>query len=188
MLVAREYWKFQWFWKLQWLLGKLSLLNFFGTNSFSMALWYSYHWVQWVSMVREHWSNDRMVSMDLHALIYDHFALKLCEFSVHPSLPINLGMMVKCRCYKLYAPNVYKIRLLQFPENILRSGGSEKLVHVIKVAAGGGGERKAKYLWEEPSATLKFAAFSAEKRCFHTPQPTGEVAKTWNLWKLSKIF
>ena len=113
--------------------------------------------------------------------------------------------MVKCRCYKLYAPNVYEIRLLQFPENILRSGGSEKLVHVIKVAAGGGGERKAKYLWEEPSATLKFAAFSAEKRCFHTPQPTGgqklkslkiiwnilEIAVSedfllWILWSLNK--
>merc|ERR1711989_65014 len=53
----------QWFWRT------LSPLNVFDTltianNGFSMVLGSPHHWFQWFSMVRDHWSNDGMVSMD----------------------------------------------------------------------------------------------------------------------------
>ena len=34
-----------------------------GFNGFSMVLGSFNHWLQWFSMVRDHWSNDAMVSM-----------------------------------------------------------------------------------------------------------------------------
>ena len=42
---------------------------FFGTltianNGFSMVFRSPNHWFQWFSMVKDHWSNDGMVSMD----------------------------------------------------------------------------------------------------------------------------
>ena len=40
--------------------GMLTIDN----DGFSMVLGLSNHWFQWFSMVKDHWSNDGMVSMD----------------------------------------------------------------------------------------------------------------------------
>ena len=55
---------------------------FFGTltidiNGFSMVFGSPNHWFQWFSMVRDHWSNDGMVSMDRSGLIQTIFACLL---------------------------------------------------------------------------------------------------------------
>ena len=52
--------------------GMLTIDN----DGFSMVLGLSNHWFQWFSMVKDHWSNDGMVSMDrtgLHPYIVDGF-------------------------------------------------------------------------------------------------------------------
>ena len=45
--------------------GMLTIDN----DGFSMVLGLSNHWFQWFSMVKDHWSNDGMVSMDRTGLI-----------------------------------------------------------------------------------------------------------------------
>ena len=68
---------------------------FFGTltidiNGFSMVFGSPNHWFQWFSMVRDHWSNDGMVSMDRSGLVC-LFVCCLC-FEVdaaQPSRPIG---------------------------------------------------------------------------------------------------
>ena len=47
---------------------------FFGTltianNGFSMVFGSPNHWFQWFLMVKDHWSNDGMVSMDRTGLV-----------------------------------------------------------------------------------------------------------------------
>ena len=53
--------------------GMLTIDN----DGFSMVLGLSNHWFQWFSMVKDHWSNDGMVSMDrtglLLILLFLHF-------------------------------------------------------------------------------------------------------------------
>ena len=45
--------------------GMLTIDN----DGFSMVLGLSNHWFQWFSMVKDHWSNDGMVSMDRTGLV-----------------------------------------------------------------------------------------------------------------------
>ena len=47
--------------------GMLTIDN----DGFSMVLGLSNHWFQWFSMVKDHWSNDGMVSMDRTGLNAD---------------------------------------------------------------------------------------------------------------------
>ena len=46
--------------------GMLTIDN----DGFSMVLGLSNHWFQWFSMVKDHWSNDGMVSMDRTGLVH----------------------------------------------------------------------------------------------------------------------
>ena len=48
--------------------GMLTIDN----DGFSMVLGLSNHWFQWFSMVKDHWSNDGMVSMDRTGLVWGH--------------------------------------------------------------------------------------------------------------------
>ena len=52
--------------------GMLTIDN----DGFSMVLGLSNHWFQWFSMVKDHWSNDGMVSMDRTGLNWT-----MCELS-----------------------------------------------------------------------------------------------------------
>ena len=51
--------------------GMLTIDN----DGFSMVLGLSNHWFQWFSMVKDHWSNDGMVSMDRTGLLLSFASL-----------------------------------------------------------------------------------------------------------------
>ena len=63
--------------------GMLTIDN----DGFSMVLGLSNHWFQWFSMVKDHWSNDGMVSMDRTGLCRTQLTLLS---AAQPQLPATL--------------------------------------------------------------------------------------------------
>ena len=55
--------------------GMLTIDN----DGFSMVLGLSNHWFQWFSMVKDHWSNDGMVSMDRTGLMVN---ISNCNYAI----------------------------------------------------------------------------------------------------------
>ena len=80
--------------------GMLTIDN----DGFSMVLGLSNHWFQWFSMVKDHWSNDGMVSMDRTGLpwcVADSYMRWWSALCSHSDVGRSrVGIITKSKCRK----------------------------------------------------------------------------------------
>ena len=97
--------------------GMLTIDN----DGFSMVLGLSNHWFQWFSMVKDHWSNDGMVSMDRTGLIMNTSALLISPQG-------HLEKSKYCRQQRPIIPGNLLASQMQTPPTAEQIGIGQKLI------------------------------------------------------------
>ena len=87
---------FQWFWVTPSPLNVFWYFNY--CHGFSMVFGSTKHWMEWFSMVKDHWSSNKMVSMDCWGLPWAKRKLSWARFTSGNVLLVFFDVPVSSNC------------------------------------------------------------------------------------------